>query len=257
MKTFLLALSVCILAAFTSYAQTSAADAPAASILKPQSGHVATELNINPFNGSLSLNNAINQLKFRYFTTPHLAVRLGVDGSKVSSSFRDTNPYGTNSYRYEDERSSRTIGLNIGIEKHFAGTKRLSPYLGADLSITNKFTTHKFIVGQSVTNVTGAWFEYTYNPDNPSYPNISHIGEQGYFRYGINVVSGFDFYMAKNFFFGYEMNFGISRTVQQELKVEQSNAYTDTSPSSQNSLKGSSFSFGPSLMNGVRVGYVF
>jgi hypothetical protein len=248
MRTFLLALMACTLATFTAYAQT---DTTAASTLKAQAKQFSTELNVNPFNGTISLNNSLNQLKFRYFTTPNLALRVGLHGSRLRNSSENVNPYGANSYRYKSERSSTTIGLNIGIEKHFTGTKRLSPYIGADLAIQNKHTEQEITEGQNVTTITGAWREYTYS-NGYTYQNYA---EHGHFRYGINLVSGFDFYMAKNFFFGFEVNFGFNHTTLQKLEVKQSGS--GSSPSNNNEIKNSSFSFGPSLMNGVRVGYIF
>lgn len=124
-------------ATFSCYAQ-ALPDSTGAQVLKPQAGNVSTELNINPFNGSISLNNSFNQLKFRFFTAPNFALRLGVNANQSSSTNENSNPYGTNSYVYEETRSTTTFGLNMGIEKHFAGTRRLSPYIGADLAIVNK-----------------------------------------------------------------------------------------------------------------------
>jgi hypothetical protein len=254
MRTFLLALSACTLAAFSSYAQISPSDTTEAPTLKPQAKRVATELNVNPFNGSLSLNNSINQIKFRYFTAPDLAIRLGFNGNRINRYTENSNPYGTNSYRFEDERSSTTIGLNFGVEKHFAGTKRLSPYIGADIIIQNKSSEQEITEGQRVTTITGGWREYAYSSGNPGYTTINY-SELGYFRYGVNLLTGFDFYMAKHLFFGYEINFGFTKSTQQDLEVKQSDA--SSSPSNTGKTENSTFSFGPSLMNGVRVGYVF
>ncbi|MFD3001130.1 hypothetical protein ACFS7Z_12200 [Pontibacter toksunensis] len=251
MKTFLLALSACTLAAFSSYGQANPVDTAAAPTLKPQANQFATELNVNPFNGTLSLNNSINQLKFRYFAAQNLAVRLGMNGSRVSNVSENSNPYGTNSYRFKDERSSTTIGMNLGVEKHFTGTKRLSPYLGADFAIVKKSTEQEINEGQVTTTITGGWREFT--PYQNGYSYTYH--ERGYTTYGINLVTGFDFYMAKNFFFGYEMNFGFSQKSMEELEVKQTGS--SNSPSENGNIKNSSFSFGPSLMNGVRIGYVF
>ncbi|WP_137757758.1 hypothetical protein [Pontibacter sp. SGAir0037] len=61
--------------------------------------------------------------------------------------------------------------------------------------------------------------------------------------------------MAKNLFFGYEMNFGFSKSDNKEIEVKQTG--TGSSPITMNDIKSSNFSFGPNLMNGVRIGYVF
>ncbi|MFD2512943.1 hypothetical protein ACFSRY_03630 [Pontibacter locisalis] len=251
MKTFLLAVAACTLAAFTSYGQTVSADSAATPEFKPQARQFATELNVNPFNGTISLNNSINQLKFRYFTTHNFAVRLGFNGSRISASSENSNPYGTNSYRFSEERSSTTIGVNLGMEKHFAGTKRLSPYVGADIIVENKSASHDITSGQTETNVTGAWRITSYSSGYPP-QTIMNFTERGYTRYGLNLVSGFDFYMAKSFFFGYEVNFGFSQTNFHDIEVKQSDMNYNNPDT-----KNTSFSFGPNLANGFRIGYVF
>lgn len=253
MKTFLLALTACTLAACSSYAQTYPADTTTAASLKPQARRIATELNVNPFNGTISLNNSINQLKFRYFTAPNFALRLGFTGSRESNSTENSNPYGTNSYRYEEERSTSTLGVNVGVEKHFTGTKRLSPYIGGEIALVNKSTEHEITDGQTVTTIKGAWRERAYVPGS-SYMSYAYT-EPGYFRYGLNLISGFDFYMAKHFFFGYEVNFGLSKTNHHELDVRQTGGNSSNNENSER--KNSTLSVGPSLMNGVRIGYVF
>ncbi|WP_276497672.1 hypothetical protein [Pontibacter litorisediminis] len=254
MKTFLLALSACTVAAFTSYGQTSQPDSVAEATLKPQAKQLATELNVNPFNGTISLNNSLNQLKFRYFAKPDLALRLGFNGSKDSRLNESSNPYGTNSYNSKDERSSTTIGVNIGIEKHFKGTRRLSPYLGADLILEKKTSEQEITSDNTTTTITGAWRESSYSNGYPPHIYYTYT-QQGYSRYGLNVVTGFDFYMAKNLFFGYEVSFGFSKKSMEDIEVKQSDS--SNSPSNTADVTNTSFTFGPSLMNGVRIGYVF
>jgi len=255
MKKLLLSLSAWFFAALSVCAQTAPADTTA-STLKPKRRNVATELNINPFNGTLSLNNSLNQLKFRFFASTALAWRLGLTGNRISNFSENTNPYGNNPYNYKNERSSTTLGLNLGLEKHFAGTKRLSPYVGADLAIANKSSKQEITEKQTVTTITGAWREYIYNGSNPNYPILSQEAERAYFRYGLNLVTGFDFYMAHHFFFGYEVNFGFSQTAYKEIEVSLS-TFGGGSPSDNNDVKNTSFTFGPNLLNGVRIGYIF
>lgn len=255
MKKNLLLLSACIISAFTSYGQEQPTDSSTVG-LKAHKGNVATELNVNPFNGSLSLNNSLNQLKFRFFTSPGFAWRLGINGSKTSTVSDNNNPYGTNPYRFKDERSSTTIGLNLGIEKHFTGTKRLSPYTGVDITFAKKSTEQIITEGQTITKITGAWRDYTYNPGNPSQPYIQQSNERGYSRYGVNLFTGFDFYMARHLFFGYELNAGFSKSTYQNIEVTQTYS-GGNQPTNPADVKQSSFNFGPNLMNGVRIGYVF
>jgi hypothetical protein len=237
-----------ILATVGSFAQTAKIDTQKS--LKPGIGNLTTELNVNPFNGQVSLNNSLNQIKFRYFTSPTVALRLGFNISRIDSTYNVDNPYGTNSYFDNDSKKSTTVGFNLGIEKHFTGTKRLSPYIGADLSITDRSSSENISNNQSTTTVTNAWY-YSYYNNNTL---ITQIQQPGYTRYGLNLFTGFDFYIARHFFFGYEFNYNISKTNWKDVSVTTT---PSTGATTNASTKNSNFTFGPSLINGIRLGYSF
>lgn len=238
-----------MLAAVTCFAQTAKVDST--DNLKPNAKSFTTELNVNPFNGQVNLNNSLNQIKFRYFTSPTVALRFGFNISRIDSVNNVDNPYGTNSYFSNDEKTSTTIGINLGIEKHFTGTKRLSPYIGADLSITNKSSGETIANNGSTTTVTNAW-DYAYVNNGVLYTQTQ---QNAYTRFGLNLFTGFDFYIAKHFFFGYEFNYNIGKTSWKEVSVTTTPS-TGTNTSSA-STKNSNFTFGPSLINGIRLGYSF
>jgi len=248
MKKYIL-ITLSVLATLRSFAQTTPVDA--SESLKPKAKTFTTELNVNPFNGQVSLNNSLNQIKIRYFVNPSLAVRLGFNLSRKDSTNNVNTPYGINSSFSNDEQTSTTVGVNLGIEKHFAGTKRLSPYIGADLSITDKSSGQTISNNQSTTTVTNAWY-YTYYSNN-SY--LTQIQENGFTRYGLNLFSGFDFYISGHFFFGYEFDYSISKTNWKNVSVTTTPSTTTSAAFS--STANSMVTFGPSLMNGIRLGYSF
>lgn len=236
-------------AALGSFAQTIKVDT--SKSLKPKAKSFTTELNVNPFNGQVSLNNSLNQIKFRYFTSPSVAVRLGFNITTKDSINNMANPYGVNSSFSNNERKSTTIGVNLGIEKHFAGTKRLSPYIGVDLSIINKSSSQNISDNQSTTTVTNAWY-YTYYSNNTVFTQLQ---ENGFTRYGVNLFTGFDFYIAKHFFIGYEFDYGISKTNWKNVTIITTPSTNNTS--TPTSTTNSMVTIGPSLMNGIRLGYSF
>lgn len=232
------------------FAQNAVKDSTANSF-KPAAKSIATELNVNPFNGNISLNNAVNQIKLRYFTKEDIAVRLGFNINSTNSISETNYPYATNPQRFKDERKGTTMGLNFGIEKHFKGSKRLSPYIGADLMIENQSTEQELINGQIITKVKNGTYEtILYNNNIPYQQLVS----QGYFKYGVNLFSGFDFYMAKNFFFGYEFNLGFTQTNNKNPEVIVTGASNNQTISD---IENTNFSFGTKLMNGIRIGYIF
>lgn len=238
-----------MLATLGSFAQSTKVDST--NDFKPNAKSLTTELNVNPFNGQVNLNNSLNQIKFRYFISRTVALRIGFNISRIDSVNNLNNPYGTNSFFNNDEKKSTTAGVNLGIEKHFLGTKRLSPYIGADLSVTNKSSGENLSNSQSSTTVSNAWV-YSYYSNNTL---ITQTQQNAYTRYGINLFTGFDFYIARHFFFGYEFNYSISKTNWKEVSVI-------TTPSagsnpSNSSTKNTNLTFGPSLINGIRLGYSF
>src|SRR4051812_42391420 len=109
MKITLL-ITASMLATLGCFAQATKVDTQKS--LKPDAGNLTTELNVNPFNGQINLNNSLNQIKFRYFTTPTVALRVGFNVSRIDSSYKVDNAYGTNSYFNNDTKKSTTIGLN-------------------------------------------------------------------------------------------------------------------------------------------------
>jgi hypothetical protein len=145
------------------------------------------------------------------------------------------------------------------VEKHFTGTRRLSPYLGAEVIFAKKAASHDITTSTTSTKIEGAWRQQSYG-GNPNYPvSLSGYGERAYLRYGANLVAGFDFYMAKHYYFGYEITFGFSSTKYRD--IDTSTIYTSgTYIPSENieiDYDDQSFSIGPNLINGIRLGYAF
>lgn len=223
--------------------------------LKVTARHFTTELNINPFQGELSLNNALNQIKVRYFLTDQTALRMGLSFNSQKSNGENSTAYGANPYSIKEERKTSTIGLNFGFEKHFKGTKRLSPYLSAELALASKSssqtTTSNYQSSgvESTVEIEGAWQVLTVVNNNPQ---LSY-GERAFFQYGLNVVGGFDFYVAKNLYLGYEIAFAMLQTNYKDIDITTTPATTNTWPD----FSQKQFSIGPNLINGIRVGFVF
>jgi hypothetical protein len=228
-------------------------------VFKARGRNFVTELNINPFQGNLSLNNALNQIKLRYFMADHTALRLGFSASSLKDNNSAFSPYGTTPFTNTEVKKTTTVSINAGLEKHFAGTRRLSPYLGAEVMLAKKSSLHDITNSEGSTKIEGAWRQQSYS-GGPNYPVlVSGYGERAYFRYGMNLVTGFDFYMAKHFYFGYEITFGLSITKYSD--IDTSTIYTsgNTNPYENRMFDydDKSFSLGPNLINGIRLGYAF
>jgi len=213
MKSKLIAIALFVTAAFTTQAQ----DTTATTVVKPTAGNITTEVLFNDF-GNISLNNGL--LRGRYFASDSKAFRLSL---------------GVN-YNYDEldgDAYTRTFGLSIapGIEKHFAGTNRLSPYIGAELPIRMQSAKYE----NENTTVTGA-----------SSPTGA---DRGFFSVGLNAVAGVDFYIAKNFYTGIEFGTGLTFFKNSDIVVR--------GPFNSKNAGEYSLRFGQFVNGGIRIGYVF
>lgn len=248
MKLYLIVLIISMMMSCFVFAQDS---------LKVTHGRFTTELNINPFAGELSLNNALNQIKVRYFVADNTALRIGLSLSTRKSTSGSSTVYGSNPYSNEDVRKTSTVGLNFGFEKHFIGTKRLSPYLGAELAVASKSSSQTLTSnypsstpGTVTTHIKGAWQVSNFNNNGSFYT----YEERAFVQYGLNMVAGFDFYVAKNFYMGYEIAYAL-------LKTNYKNIDVTTTPTSNTGIRPDisqkDLTLSPSLINGIRIGFVF
>jgi len=218
--------------------------------LKVTYDELTMELNIDPFNGELSLNNLINQIKLRFFLSDHFALRLGFTANSIKKDITTTNPYGTNPYTLDENKKTTLLGLNAGIEKHFAGTHRLSPYIGLELVVANKSSSQVLNDGSTETTIDGAWRTTTLI--NNSF--VYGYEEKAYIQYGANVIAGFDFYVARHFYIGYEAAYKFSNTEFDNIEIT---TVGTSIPIDNPDVQETEFSFSPYLINGIRIGYVF
>jgi hypothetical protein len=218
--------------------------------LKVTYDELTMELNINPFNAELSLNNLIDQLKLRFFTSDNFAIRLGFTVNSVDKDITTSNPYGTNPYNIIENKKSTLIGVNAGIEKHFLGTRRLSPYLGIELAIANRSSSHIINDGTTETTIDNAW--RTTSIVNNSF--VYGYEQKAFFQYGANIIAGFDFYVARHFFIGYEAVYKVSYTDYKGVSIT---TVGTPFPQDNPDIQETEFSLSPYLLNGIRVGYVF
>jgi len=215
----------------------------------------STELNINPFNGSLTLNNANGQIKIRKFMPNGNALRLAFTLGSKNDETKMENSYGINPLNSKDKKQSFELGINFGTEKHFQSGRRISPYIGWEAGFGYKSSKEVITNNENTMTVKGAWqsYEMIYNGQNPYY--ATNYIERGFWSGGANVLTGFDFYMAKDFYFGYELGFGFEYTKYIKIEITQSPLVPDnrTYPNQD----GSSWKVGPRLLNGIRIGYTF
>jgi hypothetical protein len=220
--------------------------------LKTSSHSWTTEVNVNPLQGQISLNNAVNQIKVRYFTTDQLAYRIAFSASNIKKEDGQKSVYGSNPVDNNDLKKATSVGLNLGFEKHFTGTRRLSPYIGCELALGLKKTSETVDSKTSTTEIKGAW--QSVNGGYITYTN----SDRGFKSLGVNAVAGFDFYVAKHFYFGYEMLFGLNYIEYDDMVVTVTPKTGQTpGTNSYPELTGNELNIGPRIINGIRLGFTF
>lgn len=203
---------------------------------KPEAGAKNIEVNFSPLgNGPID----INSIRLRYFLEPDFALRLGIhiEGSSVDDAEGITdaainyeNLFGSAVTNYES--SSFEFGIDLGFEKHWAGTDRLSPYWGVEIG----FASFSQSENLDVDNGGGGTFDFEVT--------------SGAIAFGGNVLIGTDFYFARKFYLGTEIGFG--------LVVASAGDTEFTSFGNTTKVEGpSTLDFGENINSAIRVGFIF
>lgn len=210
--------------------------------LKAEKGDVTTEFGL-----AGGLNNAdfkLNEggaglLRGRYFVKDNMAFRLGLS---LGLSHDKNNVYGgpSNNLVGTDKTNSTNFLLNLGIEKHFAGTANLSPYVGGDVlfGISGK--------KQNLDNTDGNNYVADFS---------SEVKGPGALSFGIRGVVGADYYIAKHVYLGAEAGLGFLYSHEGKTKISTTIAGHSTSSTIKSS--GDSYELNPSVITGIRIGFVF
>lgn len=205
---------------------------------KQAGGEKNLQLSFAPWgNAPVSLQNGV--ISFRKFNaTGTAAWRLGFSvgsnkntqptiqaGDTIQFPKTEDNGFYILNHGENPQADTRTsnFGFSIrpGYEKHFAGTDRLSPYIGAELvfaSNSSKTEEDHIVEGNYTATYT---LTQTSEPTFQSPWSILATTEKGgSTTFGLNLIAGFDFYFAKNISLGAELNFGYQTTSYKDSESE-------------------------------------
>lgn len=190
--------------------------------LKPTAGNKTIEVGV-------SLNGGINghQLRLRKFTGNELAFRYG------ASIYYDYDKIAENT-------SSSTLRLSFapGMEKHFAGTKRLSPYVGFAVPLGFGISHYQ----DEAVEVKGAT-----SATNPGSCNRNYLSAR------LNGLAGVDVYIIKNLYIGFEVGLGLGYMKYGDVEVN----YKHDQLNNQ-TIKGyHGFNFNNFVASDIRIGFAF
>jgi hypothetical protein len=200
------------------------------SAQKQDNGNYTIEMELAPL-GSEPLK--INSIRLRKFTSDNTALRLSTFiGGKRTPSINSAGGVDLKSVS-----SNVDFSIRPGIEKHFDGTSKLSPYIGTELFLglgsTNQSSESVWGSNQIMTTKTKSRTSSA----------------------GLNVVCGADYYFSDKIYLGIEMGYGFLR----DGKGSNSTKYTNPSDPSMTDLKtkgnSTNLNWGPNYQGTIRLGF--
>lgn len=231
MKKLLLSLAM-VAAGAAAYAQ------------KPAAGDMTLEsqfsLNMGGPNGFTT-----PEIRYRYFLADDMAFRGRLLINMSNSTDKIDNGSTTNKETGEIKKSQFGFTLGLGIEKHLAGTEKLSPYFGGELFLSSQ--------GANNTDATGTSNGTTFTNKDDKYKTDGG----GTFGFGLKAVFGADYYFTNSIYIGGEMGWGLGLSSTSERTAE----VTTGGNTNKNVINNESSSFDLSMMNfptaAVRFGVKF
>ncbi|PCJ64973.1 MAG: hypothetical protein COA58_11930 [Bacteroidetes bacterium] len=202
---------------------------------KPSDGNLVTEANFNLSN--FNNNFTLPSLRFRYFTSSDMAFRvdLGVNGNSTTNNFIE-NADGTGGTGDNVVKNS-SVNIGIGVEKHFGGNNRFSPFVGAQVN---------YGMGSSTSESS--------NSNGSSYiMDYSVKSEAKNSGFGVMAIAGADYWIGNSFYVGTEINFGFRANTQKEGTNEVTISGTTTK--TVNPERKSS-GFGQGITPAFRIGFI-
>jgi len=172
----------------------------------------------------------------RFFVLDNLELKADLLFGTISAKDSPTQDIGNGNVTQTTKTNFVGFGLNLGVNYHFSGTERISPYVGVDLgfytgSVSQKITNAGFVTGDSGK------------------------GKSGLFGLGFNVLTGFNWYIVDGLYLGAEIGLGLAfakegKTVN-ETKIGGTTTSTTVDPTSSGIVVG--FAANPAL----RLGWKF
>ncbi|MCX6187842.1 MAG: hypothetical protein NTU43_12775 [Bacteroidetes bacterium] len=214
---------------------------------KPTAGSKTAEVVLNFQTGTSAISyNLPGELRLRYFIADDMAVRVRLGLGSTSSTDKVSNTTGTTTAEIKTN-SGFNLMLAPGIEKHFEGTSKLSPFVGAQLLInySTAATTEVSNAGSSAVSAATVNSGDSYKKDNGTKLGL-----------GLGLIMGADYYITDGIFVGGEMGLGLFNMTSNGDGTENS-TLGGVKATEKKTLGGSTFDMFGVTTGGVRLGYRF
>ncbi len=196
------------------------------------------EATLNLQVGGAPINFQISEIKMRYFLKNNFALRTRFSFDFSNNTNYVYNALNPNILPFSLKSKQSNFNLGLGIEKHFNGTEKLSPYFGGEIGF-----------GIDANSLNGV---NTY--DGQSYSERSTFTAQtiNSNSFYAGLIFGADYYIVPSVYIGAEIGYGFAIQNYGTRQIWNSNS----SQVIENSL-GSGMGFGLQANPGVRVGIKF
>lgn len=198
---------------------------------KPDQGSIIAEIGFTPFSTN-SVTLLGGQLRVVYVLSEQIELKLGL-GFGINKDIYDNKLSGSE-YRRETNRTSR-FSIAPGVNYVFKGTKRLEPFLGAEIGFAMLGTDSIVEENGMKTEVKNA--------------------EKGFNEVELLITTGFDFYVSKNLFVGVEVGLGVGAEFHKGTKTETTvGGHTDKT---KDDARDVTVDFAPRFTPSIRLGWAF
>lgn len=237
----ILVFAICLLSATATFSQYESEETGYKQVGEDKS----LELQFDPgaifgSNGGNIFSNGLG-VRMRFFQSESMAYRLN-----ALLNFRNENEItqdADNTLGDEELRRKETdfdFFVMPGFEKHFASSKRLSPYIGAEAIIGFRTSIEK-----DQTQFGGDVIEVKTKNGNLDDGIVI----------GAGAVAGVDFYVAKKLYLGLELNYSLTYSIATKTKIS-SDAPGSTDVETKVG-KSNVLNFAPGSMGVFRIGFLF
>lgn len=205
---------------------------------KANQGNITSELGVSLSTSGSTINSF--GLNFRYFKRSNMALTTGISGSYSRTEENYTQFADGSGDRGQYISINHNMDFSVGVQKHFPGTKRLSPFIGAEVFSVFSGFKNKGDDGDA-------------NRYRSSYSYSDKLTTR---RPGIRAVFGFDYWITQGLYVG---------AIYQPISLSNLIESDVTATTVQNGVTSTNFYPGGRTLNlntgsrvgSIRVGWVF
>ena len=214
-------------------------------VLKPKAGSFSLEVGFSPLSlagDNSSVHLPMGNLTGIYSVSDKWGVRLALGFSSIKGDW-------DNGEEAEDNEvltfTQSIFSVAPGFTYSFSGTRRLAPYIGGEFmfaSATNKYKEKM------------ADYESIETNGEQIYGNL-YGGEFPFTAYGVNLITGFNYYFAKNIYLGIEVGLGMQGVKAKTTKFEET--IDNVTETEDGKIKASGLTFSLYANPQIRLGWAF